>query len=463
VVDGRTKEVVAGLGDMLQAGSDFMSAMSRGDLFGMAVAQIHYITGAIHAIKNAFGIGESAEAKQLHQQQDASERALVTALEALRQTLIDVSSEQMRRDQAKIGQAAAVLAKDPHTNDDDSPVRRREALRNLAVQLGLAGRDDDKMVAIDKLTEWAKQLDARYGTNLAQMIADSDPEGLLKAFRAMPAAMQDAASRAGQFGDDAAGIIARVTWELQAMGKTSVVDRLREINKQFHSSGKSLGDFASSLDELSTLDLSTEAGRTRRDEIVEQMVRLLDAGGANTGELSPSQLRQLIQDWGGATADDGSGGAVGGGAAARLSVSETEVQANELLAQAQTQTLYQSFLPRIYEALRLMGHVELDGVDPLVAYQQALLAAYPVTALPAYQPPAVPSGDGGPTTFIFDLSNLHVPVVVAAAGSSADSPEVQAAVATATDTFGKSFAQDLQARWQAAGRSGPVRVEVRTS
>jgi hypothetical protein len=371
LADSRAAKAVGGLSKTVQGGADLAQGIATKDPISV-IKGVAGIVGGLKDIGDAL-FGTSAEARALRAQQNQDTASLIGALRELKDAVLDnVSSNQAREDAERARQAADYLAGHRDTGKDGNEVLRREALRDLAVKMGLADRNTDKMVAVEMLRQWAADIDQRYGTNLSTFIANSDPEGLMEALRKVAGAIGEEAKQFGQFGTDVAGIIARVTWEMSALGQTDAVERLREIVRALEAAGKSTGDFQDELTELAGLDLGTDAGRKRRDEIIAAMVAALRAGGVDLGDLTAEQLRNLIDQWSKASLGE-SAGFVGGGTdqVERVNVAGTVVQMSELLLHAGAQTYY---LSRIDANLgHLVAHY---GLQPAGGGSGATAAPY---------------------------------------------------------------------------------------
>lgn len=297
LLDDRSRQALQGVIDVASGVGRLIA--SGGTDIG---AWVQTIGGAFQAGKAMFGGDKDAkEARE-------SMRSLTSALEQLNKTILDdLTTRQVEADRAAIARASGLLGKDDDRKSRYGHVRRR-SLAELSEDLGL-GNANDKDGAIAALQEWAAALDQKYGTtNLAEFIANSDSEGFLAALNKLQQQLGKELTEMGTFGTDAEGIIARVNWQFKVLGKTDVVERLKAVNQALKEAGKTAGQFQDELDELAGLDLTTEAGRKRRDEIVAEVMRQMLAGGADFGELTPAQMRALLEEWAAAAGPEGADG-----------------------------------------------------------------------------------------------------------------------------------------------------------
>lgn len=349
------------------------------------------IGGAVGLVKSLFG--KSAESERLLQEHRDAMKDLEKALYSLRDAYLDsVGGDQLRTDQQFAQQAVGVL-KDPYVDFASKYSNGAGLYAEIARRLGLVGSSASQDQAQAALERRFEEIDQRYGTGLTGMLKNRDFAGILQTLQTLPAAIQDQLDKLGQFGDDVAGIISRVNFEFQVLGKTDAAERLKAINDALEAAGKNAGDFQSALDELAGLDLTTDAGRARRDAIVQQIVQRMAAGGADFGAFSVDEFRQLIQDWSQATG--GGAGVVGGGEnETRLNVSATEAEVNQLVAIGTTQVYYLSRIASL-----------LAGSAPSMA----------IPSLPGFTPPTSQSlGLGGGQSVT--IHGLTVEVALAGEG-----------------------------------------------
>lgn len=201
---------------------------------------------------------------------------------------------------------------------------RRGNLRAIGSSIG---QDFDS----GALLAYFRQLDARYGTNLASFIEREDPYGLLQALRDVPAALQGELGELGRFADDAAGTIAKVNYGLDLLGKSGAADRFRAVVKGLLDAGINLGEFGAALKELA--DPATTAARV--NEIVESVLQRINAGGADFGALTPEQLRDLFKQ-----GVDAARGGTSGTGGFNVSRTITEVTGNRLEALLSTGNIF---------------------------------------------------------------------------------------------------------------------------
>lgn len=270
--------------------------------------------------------GSDPEAKRRAEEMQRSMDRLTDALWELGKTIVSESTRQLERDRD-----AAQRGLDSLSATDPSTVffRRKTTLAQTAVDMGLISAEDaqqDRQAAIDALRQWATEMDSRYGTSLAGFVEDENVRGLQAALEKTLPAISDQLGKLGGFGDDPAGIIARVNFQLDILGETDAAERLRAVVEALKAAGHEAGEFQAALDELAALDLDTPEGRARRDVLVQGMADALARGGADLGELTADQLQDLIRGWAGVSAEPGVTRGV------QIGTSITEVQANEVIA-----------------------------------------------------------------------------------------------------------------------------------
>lgn len=282
-------------------------------------AWVQGIGGAVGMVKGV--IGDDPALKAMHAERQSALRDLVGALRSLEESILNMSTTEVKADVAQVDRAAAALSGNRDTRSD-SGGDRRDALRMLSKQLGLVegnplANDQTKLAALNAVQDWARELDAKYGTNLASFVENSDPAGLLQALQKLGPQLREEMGQLGQFGDDVAGVLAGVRFQMDALGTTDAAERLRKTVEALRNAGKSAGDFQDELNALSALDLSTEEGRAERDAVIARMTEDLLRGGANLGDFTAEQLRELILESSRAAPEEGA--AVGPEADTRVS------------------------------------------------------------------------------------------------------------------------------------------------
>ena len=338
---------------------------------------IQGLSQTIGGLSGIFG-GSDEEARR---NREAMGR-LQKALESLETTILnDRSTQELEQDQRRVGRAADVLDDIKHT-DSSQGYKRRRALAYAAERLGLADADD-KEGAIEALRDYVAELDERYGTNLAEFVENSDPKGLMDALRLLEEQLGTEIGELGTWGDDVAGIIEGITWQFRALGKEDPVERMRAIVEALKAAGHHAGDFQNALEELAGLDLSTDEGRRRRDELIAQMVQQMAAGGADFGDFTPEELRELIEEWAKAQPGDAPGGETN---SYQVNRSVSEVTAGRLVGYLATIAYWAERIARMVAA----------GVEK--ATGQRFDLAPPPAELPRAQAEGEPSTPAEPTT-----------------------------------------------------------------
>lgn len=304
VVDEQTAQLLQGF-EELGTGISRIIASGGADIGGW----IQAIGGAIDVGKGLLG-GETAAQKEFERTQRERFYDLIAALDRLRNTILDdVSSKQIREDitavEKMLGAATAeyMKSKGDYDRNKRSDSLRRQDMADIAVAMGLTDRQragetqgDAKTRQVEALQAYLAELDARYGTNFSAFMENNDVAGLMEALREALPQLREELEQLGMFGDDVAGIINRVNFEFQALGKTNVGERIRAIVSELRKAGKSFGDFEDEVSELVNLDLSTDEGKARLNEIIQSMLTDL-ANGADLGDMTADQIREFILQW----------------------------------------------------------------------------------------------------------------------------------------------------------------------
>lgn len=427
-----TRRFLANLSEMAEGAQAIAQGIASGDPVSIVRGGIGVLRGGAAML----GVGETEDERRAADQLRVLISDLTNALRELKDAILnEVSSAQIRSDIATAERAAQIL---------DTGGYGRGGLENLARQLGLVGADANQDEALAALEAFFRDFDERYGTNLAAMVASGDREALMRALEQLPAALREELTQQGGFGTDPAGIMERVRWEASMNDAIDSVELLTRTFEALVAAGKNLGDFADELEELSGLDLSTDAGRQRRDEIVAAMVAAVAAGGADFGDLTPAQLRQLIEEWARATPGEGGGAAAGGGdQSTRLNVNMTQEQGSQLVAGIFTVAMNTAYLPKIFEAL--------TGI--------------PLGPLPPMSPPAVAPAAGGTTTVYVDVTfegDIRLDPGPGGVGTMISQPQAAEEMGRrATGGFAGGLSESILAGLRGAGASGPVSIVTR--
>jgi hypothetical protein len=177
------------------------------------------------------------------------------------------------------------------------------------------------------------------------------------------------------------------------------------------------------------IDTSTPEGRTAMREAMLALFEAFRDGTLELEGMTREEFLAVLRNIEGAL-DAGAGGVVSR-EQTRLSVSITEIQANELLRIQSTQLHYiAEYLPAIYRAL--------GGTE-------ALLAPGGATA-------------GGPVDVRVDMAGMQI--TIHAAGAVGDADAMREGGRAAGEGFGEGFGQRLRAAWRGAGASNAARVPV---
>lgn len=321
ILDEETRQALDGMVNLASAGARLIE--SKGTDIG---AWAQGIGSAIQIGQALFGASPEEEAARAKQR--AAMKELTAALYALRDAYLgNVSTADLESDLALAGGMRGAIK-----TAAGSETARLTSFTQAALsrQLGLASADSTDAEANAAIEARFAELDARYGTNLVELLKQGYAKDIIAAFEQLTPEIQAQIEKLGGFDDSVGGILERVAFQMDILGKTDAAERLRAVNDALKAAGKNLGQFADEFDELAGLDLSTEAGQKRRDEIVRQMMEESVAGGANFGDLTVEQFRELLEQWAKAT-----GGAPGedGGATSSFQVTRsiTEVTGNRLV------------------------------------------------------------------------------------------------------------------------------------
>jgi len=395
------------LADLASVGTNAF-AVVQGDLSAIP-GLIASVGSAVQSVGKALGLGgKSPEQKQRDEQLRRMFSDLTGALEDLRDTIRDtLSSTQGAQDVTQLNRIASLLEQAGQRG-----LRGNAGLAFTARQMGLAGAGSTNSEATLALQRYLEDFDQRYNTNLAAFAANNDRAGLLEAIRRLTPELQKQLGGLGSFADDVAGIIARVAFEFEVLGRTDAAERIRETVRQLKAAGKSFGEFGDELDELAGLDLSTEAGRKRRDDIIASIIANL-RDGADLGDLTAEQLRQLLLQFQGA-GDAGAGGGETNGF--QVSRSITEVTANRMIGYLATSAYLDE---RQLRALEVIA-TAVTG------------RAYAVT------PPLIPTlpAAAGPAMTVFEDGAVRVTITPSELPAGTPVPEI-------ADRVGRRVAEDI--------------------
>ena len=431
ITEGRAVKAFSALQETAQGVQQFATAYAAKDPVGMVVGGIQTVSGMINLGQSLFG--ETDEERQFRDAQADRFRALIQALDALRESLLrDVSTNQAEADISLIERAIRAASQHEYIDQTGNDVRQREVLREVAVQMGVADADDDKLLAIDKLAQWAAEIDQRYGTDLMSFINASDAQGFLRALQEMPDAVQEAVARMGQVGNSFAEIWDEINLRVE-VGLLDAKDRIAAFLEELTKRGTDLGDLADEIAELGALDLGTEAGRSRQQELIRSIMDQLRAGGADLGDLTVDDVEALLRMFAGQEEGGGSG-VVGGGAEEqvnRVNVAGTEVQVQELLWYMSAVAYNTGFIPLIFQGL--------SGLS---------MGQVPTMTAPALS--QLPGTSGGGNTFYFqvDVGGVHLT-------TPADWPDLPSAAQAAGAQVGASIFAGWSEKYAAAGLPAP--------
>lgn len=430
LINERQAEVIEGFAEMADNAAKFAVAAKTGNVPGMIQSGLGFVQGAVKFYQGLTGESEAQKAVR------SAMLDLRDALQSLEETILnDRSTEDVSGDRASIARARESLAADRETHSSYGPTRRG-ALADLAVSMGLAKSSDSKNAQIEALRRWAAELDEKYGTNLAWFVENSRPEELLSALSQLESQLGRELSEMGTYGTDVAGVLARVNDELDILKENDAAERIARKTRALLASSNNLGEFVDELTELASLDLSTEAGRARRDAIIAEMMARGQATGVDFGAMTPEQFRELLREW--AHAAPGEGGDVGADGSQRMNVSQTEAQGSAIMMQLGTQTyLQQQHLPRLSE----------------IADRLASMSFAPVVQAAA----TMTAGPGG-TTFNVTFEAGSIAPVLPAGTDSATARELGREHGRG---LGDGMMDRVRARLAGAGATGPHRVNIK--
>ena len=335
---GSLGQLAGGLNDISKLAD---TAKGFGNLFSSPQGIISALPGIGQAIGGAMALagslfGKDPQVERARQETLAGMKELRSALIELKDVYLqDVSSTNVAKDIAMaerilkgvgtgaFGEMTFAGNRVLGSGVGNGPGRRGN-LRDIGRSIG---QDFDS----GALLSYFKQLDARYGTNLALFIEREDPYGLLQALRDVPSALQAELGELGRFADDAAGTIAKVNFGLDLLGKSNAGERFRAIVKGLVDAGIGMGEFADEFAELA--DPTTTAKRV--EEIVAAVLDRLNAGGADFGDLTPEELRDLFKQ-----GVDASREGLAGTGGFNVSRSITETTGNRLEAMLSTGNIF---------------------------------------------------------------------------------------------------------------------------
>jgi polyhydroxyalkanoate synthesis regulator phasin len=354
LITEKQADVITGFAEMASSAAEFAVAAKTANPAGMIKAGIGFIQGAVKFGRGLSGESEAQKAVRL------AMADLEDALESLEKTILnDRSTREIEEDRNSITAAADALEGDRDRMSSYGPTRRG-SLADLAVEMGLAGAGESKGAKIEALRRWAADLDEKYGTNLAWYVENSRPQELLLALSGLESQLGRELTELGTFGSDVAGVLAAVNYELDVLRESDAAVRIQRTTQALLASTNSLGEFADELAELAGLDLSTVAGRERRDAIVKAMMDRSRATDVNFGNLTPDQFRELLMAW--ATAVPGEGEGETNSAAVNRSV--TEVTGNRLVGWLATIAHYARRIAEYLTGETAAGPPTPAGVEP---------------------------------------------------------------------------------------------------
>jgi hypothetical protein len=403
---GVDSNITKALGSIGQLAGGIQAVAKATSLIGALPGIGQIIGGGLALAGSLFGKDPAIEAAR--KETLAGMEKLKTALLELKDAYLqNVSTAAIKKDIADAEKiiAAVGIGPDGSLTFNGRPVLqpgegngpgRRGTLRDIGRAIG---QDFDT----GALLEYFKQLDAKYGTNLASFIERQDPYGLLTALRQIPAALKDELDKLGGFGNTAAGVIKKVAFEFEALGKTNAFDKFRATIKALKDAGIDLGEFGDQLAKLA--DPSTTAEEAAK--IVEDIVTRLTSGtGINFGGLTPEEIRALITQ-GADARRTGDAPAAGTGGFNR-EVTITEVTGSRMSALLTTANVF---------AEATAGNTALI----------ARLLGGTVNPGPVAPPPGVISYGGGPVNSVAGPSVSFGDINVTVAGPVAD-PQAAGAV-----------------------------------
>lgn len=406
LVDKKTQQALEGFAELVEGGLKLAEGIATQNPTAIIAGAVSAVSGIIKVGQGLFGESEEDKAAR------TAMLDLVDALRSLEETILnDRSTNDVQEDRDAIGKAAGALQWQLDTFGKYGG-GGKSALVAMAKELGIADEKDSKDASLEKLQRWAAEWDKKYGTNLAEFIKNGDAKGFLAALQELDATLGEKITEMGQFGDDVAGTIERVRYELELLGEVDAGEAIRSITRALLESTNSMGEFADELEELSGLDLTTEAGRRRRDEIIREMWARSQAGDVNFGDLTPDQFRDLMMQWSKATGD-GTGIVGQGNEKIRMNMAGTEVQVSQLILQAQTQT-----------------HIQQAILNAITGGRMPTLGAFA---------PTLPSAAGGVS--VSNVYHVAVSVPLPAGASTADT--------SAAQDFGRGMYQGFRAEAEA--------------
>lgn len=403
-----------------------------GGLIGAASPIIGGVVGAVGAIK---GLLSDPKAEAARKETNEALNRLRSSLDKLNETYLQtVSTNDVRTAIADIERLLTGVTTNAFggvsfggnrvlsPGEGNGPGRRGN-LRDIGKSLG---QDFDS----GGLERYFAKLDATYGTNLATFIQREDPYGLLEALKAVPEALRRELGELGRYANTAAGIIDRVNYQFDVLGKTDAAERFRAIIEALSTAGIDFGDFASTFATLNRPDATAEE---RQRAIDDALARLASGQGVNFGGLTPEELRALLKQGVGAT-----GGGLQGTGGFNTDRSITEVTGGRLAALFSTGNI---FAERTASAT--------EGI-------LAILGGRPGAGLPALLPPDVSRGGGWAFGSAGAGGGMTIEsLVIQISGAVADTTTAQALGAAAgrgfIETVDRGLAKQLKVKRRSVG------------
>lgn len=415
IVDDNVARTLEGL---VQVGTS-IARIAGGDMTAIPAA----IGSLAQVVSSLFGEDPKAAAR-IERHREAM-RDLEVALLELRDAYLNVSAEQLREDQSFVAGSANFW----EFGAAGQGLFKGEQIREMILEH--LGMDEAS------LRRRFAELDERYGLELLTLWEAGDFEGLAEAMAALPSVIQDQIDKLGGFGDDVAGVIARLNFQFDLLGNTNAAERLAAINAGLKELGLTAGEFQDELDELAGLDLSTEEGRRRRDEIIASVAPILASQGFDAGAFTPEQIRALFEEWARA---EGAAGGLTGSSATRLSTNITVSQGDEMLSVMWTE---------LYEAQKQTA--ELRAIASLLSGGGY---AIPSTAVPSR---ALAAGAPMNVLVEFDGFTVDVTGLIVQGGEAGARQAMEAGARAFNEIIGRDLGPAL--RGQGTG-GGNYRIRV---
>lgn len=372
IIGEETASAIQGISQLAQGASSAVAGFSSGNIAQGISGSIQAIGGAIQAGSSIFGGDDGPDLEKLQREIEENTREIVENTQGLLeqgQVGEDISEQELAQAQALLEEIQTSPFSGGDIIDQLEQIGEIEDLPDLSGQFEPLREFIASEFDVDNPDELAAQLLTgdisfeEFGelTGTAGLGEAVIEDFLGEDFRPLQDILAELEDGLGTFSDSLSGVIDELGF-LRSFGDTGAQDNFQNFIDSLLDLDEVSGDLRDRLEEVANLDVSTEEGRSRLQEIITAIATGLQSGELALGGLSASEVEELLDSLQSFAEEGGSGASDTPERRRQTQIQRTitEIQANELIA-IETEQLFA--LRGILQALG--GDVETTAFEPM--------------------------------------------------------------------------------------------------